>query len=607
MIPRKQQLAGACACLGLAAPAWAQHPLLLREEIVVTATRMPQRLGDALRSVTVITAEDLAASGQLTLAQVLQQLGGLETTSNGGQGTASAVFMRGANATHTLVLVDGVRQQSATSGQTAFEHIPLAQVERIEIVNGPGSSLYGSDAIGGVIQIFTRGHGSTPAIEARVAAGSYGTRSVDAALGSLDYSLAAGALRTDNFNATRPGISFGRFHPDRDGYRNRHFSARLGHRPGAHELGASLAHSDGESQFDNGPDADHRTRQKLSVLSAFSRNPVTAAWESLLRVGASRDDGTSSGDGAPARFRTDNTQATWQNTFTLGEVRLAAGAEHLRQEIDTPLEYAVRARSVASLFAGIDAALGPHALQASVRRDDNSQFGEPTTGTAAYGFRATPALRLRAAYGTAFHAPSFNDLYFPGFGNAALEPERSRSREAGLDLEDATQRFSATAFDNRVSGLITFVFDPATQLFGPQNLASARIRGVELSYAGRFGATHARAKLTLQDPQSLPTGAQLQRRAKRHGSVAVSHGRGAWRFGVEAVASGARFDSADEAPGTRLAGYGVVNLTAAWQASPEWSVDVRWNNVGDKDYELVQGFAVPGANVLATVRWTPRP
>ena len=603
-------LTGAAALAALASQAQ-QPPQFTTEELIVTGARVPQRLDQSLRAVTVITAEDLARAGQLTLAEVLQQLGGLEIAANGGPGNPSAVFMRGANAAHTLVLVDGIRMQSATNGTTAFENIPLAEIERIEIVAGPGSSLYGSDAIGGVIQVFTRGRRATPTSEVRAAAGTQGTYAASAstrgATGATDFTLTAGALRTRGFDVTRPDISFDRHDPDDDGYRNRHFSAKVAHAlAGGHQLGASLMHSDGDAEFDNGPGKDNHTRQKLTVVSGELRNPFTASWESLLRAGASRDDSTSFGDGAPARFRTDQRQATWQNTLSLGLARIVAGAEYVEQEIATTTAYAVRRRTIASLFAGVDAQHGAHALQASVRRDDNSQFGQPTTGTASYGLRLASHVRVRAGYGTAFHAPSFNDLYFPGFGNAALRPERSSNREAGVDVEGAGLRLSATYFDNRIRDLIAFSFNPVTQVFGPENLARARIRGTELSFAAALAGFDVRAKLTLQDPESEPGGAQLQRRARRHGSLDVARSFGAWRVGIEAAGSGERFDSANEAPASRLAGYGVVNVTAGYAISPEWRVDLRWNNVADRDYQLVQGFNPPGSNALATLRWTPR-
>jgi vitamin B12 transporter len=580
-------------------------------ETIVTATRLAQPVSDALRNVTIITAEEIERSGQLTLAQVLQQLGGLEIASSGGHGNAATVLMRGANAAHTLVLVDGIRLQSVTVGTTAFENIPLAQIERIEIVPGPVSSLYGSDAIGGVIQIFTKSARGVPRADVTVAAGTQATRlaraSASGSWGDTNATVSAGHFRTDNFNVTRPGISFGRFNPDRDPYRNSNFSGKLAHRFAAgHELGANAFFSDGEASFDNGLDADHRTEQELSSYSVYSRNRFAPAWESLLRVGASRDNSVSSGDAFQGSFRTDQVQATWQNTFTLGEgASLLAGVEHLEQEVDTSTPYDVTRRTITSAFAGFNGDYGDHGVQASVRRDDNSQFGAPTTGSIAYGYRITPRLRVRGSYGTAFHAPSFNDLYFPGFGNPVLEPERSRNREVGIDYQASGHRFAATYFDSRITDLIQFVFDPVTFEGRPENLARARIRGTELSYAGSVAATQVRAKLTLQDPEAQPSGLRLQRRARRHGSVAASRAFGGWRVGAEMVASGERFDSPTEAASSRLAGYAIFNVSIGRDITREWAMDLRWNNVGDKDYELIQGFNTQGSNAMLTVRWTP--
>lgn len=609
---RKPLAFGSC-CVALASAQWAaaqQVPVFPGSETVVTAGRVPQRLSDALRNVTVITAADIEQSGQLTLAQVLQQFGGLELVSNGGHGNAASVFIRGANSTHTLVLVDGIRLQSATLGTTAFESIPLAQIERIEIVPGPVSGLYGSDAIGGVIQIFTKSKRATPAVDVTASLGSYATRTVRGAasttFGSTDLTLSAGFFETDNFSATKPTASFGRFNPDDDGYRNTNFSGKLAHRfDPRNEAGASVFYSEGKAHFDNGPTTDNLTDQKLSVYSVYSQNQLAQAWQSLVRLGASRDDSASLGAPTVSKFKTDQSQATWQNTFTLAkDISLIAGAEYLKQEVDTTTAYVVTERTIKSAFAGLNADYGNHGVQASVRRDDNSQFGAPTTGSIAYGYRITPAMRVRAAYGTAFHAPSFNDLYFPGFGNPDVKPERSRNREIGFDYQAAQQRFVVTYFDNRITDLIVFSFNPETSVFRPENVSKARIRGTELSYTARFFETQLRAKLTLQDPETEPTGLQLQRRAKQHGSLMASRAFGAWRLGAEMVASGERFDSNNESPASRMPGYALFNLTVARNLTPEWSVDLRWNNVADKEYELIRGFNTPGSNVLLSLRWT---
>lgn len=608
MIRRTIALSLGAALLGFTSATVAQQALIFPGgETVVTATRVPQRLSDALRSVTVITAADIEESGQLTLAQVLQQFGGLEMAANGGPGTSSSVFIRGASSAHTLVLVDGIRQQSATTGTTAFENIPLAQIERIEIVPGPVSGLYGSDAIGGVIQIFTRGNRAGSSADVTASLGSYGTKAIkgaaSATVGSTDFTISAGYMETDSFSATKPTISFGRFNPDNDGYRNSNFNAKLAHRFDArNEAGASVLYSKGEAHFDNGPTTNDLTKQELSVYSAYSQNQLTDSWISLVRLGASRDDSSSLGAPSVSTFKTDNSQATWQNTFKLASGSFVAGLEYLEQKIATTTAYDVTKRTIQSVFAGYNGDFGDHAVQASVRRDDNSQFGGPTTGSFAYGYRVIHEMRLRAAYGSAFHAPSFNDLYFPGFGNPDLRPERSRNREIGFDYQASGSRLAATYFDNRVSNLITFLFDPVTSSFGPQNVAKARIRGTELSYDGQFRETRLRAKLTLQEPKT-DAGFQLQRRAKRHGSVLASRAFGQWKVGAEVVASGERFDSSRESPASHLPGYALFNLTVSRSITPEWSVDLRWNNIRDRKYEVVQGYNTPGSNVLMNIRW----
>ena len=379
----------------------------------------------------------------------------------------------------------------------------------------------------------------------------------------------------------------------------------LHHFDGANELGAAAFYSRGSAHFDDGLANDSRTDQSLTTYSVHSRNQLTSAWESLLRVGSSRDDSTSYA-AFPGAFRTDEHQALWKNTYRFDGTALVAGAEYLGQEVAASSDFTTTKRTIRSVFAGVTGDYGDHGIQANVRRDDNSQFGAPTSGSVAYGYRFAPGARVRLAYGKAFHAPTFNDLYYPGFSNPALMPEQSRNREAGFDYEAGTQRFAATWFDNRISDLIVFVFDPVTFEGAPVNLARARIRGLELSYRGRWLGTWVHAQFTAQDPKSEPDGFMLPRRAKRHGSVTATRDAGPWRFGVELFANGERFDSSDASPGSLMHGYALVNLTVERRLGTDWSVGVRWNNVGDTKYELAQGFNTPGSNALLTVKWNPQ-
>lgn len=583
-----------------------EAPVVVAPEVVVTATRLPLQQSQSVRPVTVITAGEIAQSGQQTVTEILQSLGGVEISNNGGAGQVSSVFIRGANSSHTLVLVDGIRINSATTGTTAFENIPVNQIERIEIVPGPLSGLYGSDAIGGAIQIFTKSGKYSPGKNITAGVGSYNTRTVSGGISSAvndtEFSLNFGYLDTDGFDATKATIPFGQHNPDKDGYRNTSFSGKIVHRFGDnHEVGFTLFQSEGTARFDNGPATDDVNRQTLTAYSLYSRNRITRDWQSLLRVGEGQDNLTVTG-AFPGSFRTRQPQFTWQNDIKLGPGTVVAGIEYLAQDIRSSTAYTQTSRTIKSIFGGYSGEYGNHGWQANFRQDSNSQFGDHTTGTLGYAYRLASGFRLRASAGTAFKAPTFNDLYYPGFSNPNLQPERSRNREAGLDYQTGNHRLSATYFDNRITDLI--VFDTAT--FMPQNLSHARIKGVELGYRGNWSGYQANAHLTFQNPVNETTDRLLQRRAREHGSLSITRVTGPWKMGTEIVVSGARFDSNTENPATRMHGYGLVNLIASYTLNREWLIRARWNNVANRDYELAQNFNTPGSNLFVALQYQPK-
>lgn len=595
-------------CLALAA----DLPVTMGEPVVVTATRIPQRISETSQQTIVISREDIEAGGHLSLVELLQARGGVEITNSGGLGQPSAVSMRGAEPRHTMVLIDGLRIGSATAGGTAFENLPLNQIERIEIVPGPLSSVYGSDAIGGVIQIFTRsGTGSS----ARVGVGSYGTREASASLGrrvnDTEFTISAGTLESASFDATKPTLPFAQHNPDSDRYRNHNISGRLTHdlAPGQ-TIGFTAYQSEGAAHFDAGPATDDVNRQTLQAFSVFSRNQITPYWTSLLRIGTTRDDSDTVG-AFPGYFRTDQNQATWQNDFRLPAGTLMGGLEYLDQRVASSTLFTQTSRTIGSVFAGYGGNFGNHGLQLNARHDDNSQFGGRSTGSIAYSYRITDPLRIRVGAGTAFKAPTFNDLYFPDlppffFSNPNLQPERSRSREIGADYRTSEHQLGVTVFRNDISDLITVFTDPVTFVSTTENLASARIDGTEIFWRGLAWGWQTRAQVTVQDPRDETTGFQLRRRAKQYGSVGAERRFGRWRVGADIIASGARFDSTNEAPTTRMHGYGLLNLSAGYALARDWSINARWNNVFDRDYELVQFFNTPGSNFFMWVAWQPR-
>jgi vitamin B12 transporter len=603
--PKRFFLLALICCSGAGVPGHAQQqPVSVVEEVVVTASRVAQPQSQSVRPTTVITAEDIGASGQQTLVELLQSLGGVEITSNGGAGQTTAVFIRGANSNQTLVLVDGMRVNSATAGTTAFENIPVNQIERVEIVAGPSSGLYGSEAIGGVIQIFTKSGKYSPGANIAAGAGKYNTRTMSGgfrhSVKDTDFSLNVGTIESDGFNATKSTIG-SQYNPDRDGYRNTNISGKVAQHLGDnHEVGMTLFQSEGNTHFDNGLKTDDVNHQTLSTYSVYSRNHFTKDWQSLVRLGQGQDNSAISGS-FPSSTRTTQQQATWQNDVKLGPGTILLGGDYLAQNVKASTVYTQTYRTVKSVFGGYLGQYGNHGWQANARQDNNSQFGNYTTGNLAYAYSVTAAFKLRAGTGTGFKAPTFNDLYFPGFSNPNLQPERSRSQEAGADYQIGGHRFRATFFTSDITNLIV-----SDKNFIPQNVNKARIKGTELDYLGHWGDYTGRAQVTLQDPVDEVTGFLLRRRAREHATFSLSRSMGAWRAGAELVATGVRFDSINESPASRLHGYGLVNLTGSYAVNKEWSIRARWNNIANRDYALVQNYNTPGSNVFVSVNYQPK-
>jgi vitamin B12 transporter len=492
---------------------------------------------------------------------------------------------------------------SATTGSTALENIPLNQIERIEVVPGQLSSLYGSDAIGGVVQIFTKSGKYSSGANVTAGLGSYGTYATSAGInrtvGATEFSVNLGYFDTAGFDAIKPSSAF--HNPDKDGYKNSNFSGKITqHLDPDNEVGLTAFYSDGLTHFDATPTTDDINHQTLSAYSLYSRNRI-GVWESVLRLGQSTD-GISTSGAFPGFVRTRQPQITWQNNFKVNSGTAIAGLEYLEQHVAGDPPFTPDFRRIGSAFAGYLGEFGMHAWQINLRQDDNSQFGSHTTGLLGYAIRANSNLRFRVGAGTAFRAPTFNDLYSPFGGNPDLQPERAVNLELGVNYQSANTRFSATYFNNRITDLI--VLDPTT--FIPQNVGQASVDGIELGYEAIFGGFRVSANLTLQDPVDEATGLLLQRRAKEFGSLTVSKTYGPLTIGTQAVASSARFDKPGEAEGSRMHGYGLVNLTAVYALGREWSIRARWNNVFDREYELAQNFNTPGSNVFVALQYQPK-
>ncbi len=586
------------------------HAQAQLKDIVVTATRSESRADALLSDVTIITRQDIERSTGRTVAELLARVGGLQMSATGGLGKSSSVFIRGTESRHVLLLVDGVRYGSATVGQANFDNFPVEMIERIEVLKGPASALYGSDAVGGVVQIFTRKGPSGPSSYlnpyASATLGSVGRREFSAGLtggaGNVGYSLGLQNLREKGFSATNPKVAFNSFNPDADGFAQSSVNASVDWKfaPGW-KADARVFRANGSTQFDNGPGAfDAKTDAVTQLVGLGVEGQFGSHWKSRLALGKSEDLSTSATSAVPSVFNTAQTQWTWLNDVGTPLGKLVAGFEQVGQKVSGTTRYAVDTRTTNSWLAGLNGAAGAHSWQVNLRRDQDSQFGGATTGLASYGFKFTPSWRAHGAVGTSFKAPTFNQLYFvsPFFnGNPSTQPEYGRSSELGLAYADTAQEVKLTHFSNRIKGFIN-----ATTVV--TNVPYARIQGWTLAYEGQRDAWTFRAALDLLDARNELTQRKLPRRADRQLTAGVDYAVGAWKFGTTLLAASDRFDNA--ANTQPLAGYATVDIHADYTLAKDWSVQARMNNVADKSYETAAGYNQAGRSAYVSLRYQPR-
>lgn len=598
------RLAALPLALAAAFPALAQSPsdTALRET-VVTATRSATRADELVSEVVVINRQDIENSTARTLAELLVRSAGLQMSANGGDGKASSVYIRGTEARHTILLIDGVRYGSATLGTPVWETVPLEAIDRIEVLKGPASALYGSDGVGGVVQIFTRKGRAGFHPYASATLGSERYRAWSAGFGggegALSYSLGVQQKREQGFSATNPKVQFGNYNPDVDPFNQDSLNASLGLEINKDwSVNANLLYTDGVTHLDDGPGRDARTTIRSSVAGLGLKGRVLPNWRTEFSVGQGVD--TSDAIVAaflPSNFKTTQDQWTWQNNIDTPVGVVLAGLDHRVQKVSGSTAYTVTQRTIRGLFVGLNGSAGNHSWQVNARRDDNSQFGGTSTGFAGYGYRISPAWRAHASYGTSFVAPSFNQLYYPGFGNAALQPETGKNLDLGVTWSAAGHEVKLIRFDNKIRGYMT-----NTTL--PVNIPRTRIDGWTLGYEGRVGKLALRASYDALDPRNETSGLQLPRRAKSQTTLGADYALGAWRFGGSVLNVGQRFD--DVANKLVLASYTTVDLYADYAVAKDWSLQARINNLTDKQYETAYGYNQPGRGVFVTLRWQPK-
>lgn len=569
-------------------------------EVVVTATRNASPVSALISDVQVISRSDIEASGGRSLSDLIARYAGVRSASNGGLGKNSSLYLRGTESRHTLLLVDGVRYGSSTSGTPNFDTIPLEMIDHIEVLKGPASALYGSDAVGGVVQIFTRkgSQGVHPYASLTVGEFNHSDMSAGFTGGTTDLSYAVGAqtMGESGFSSTNRRLSS--YNPDVDGFKQNAAHASVGWTfTEGWKLSASALQSDGISQYDNGAGGfDVRNEFSTGVYSLAVEGRLTSLWKSTLTVGNSIDKLLNFTSSTPTRFKTTQDQLTWQNDITTPAGTLVLGLDTLRETVDSTTVYTVGQRTTDSQFISLSGSVGAHSWQASARHDQNSQFGDANTGLVGYGYAITADWRARASYGTTFKAPTFNSLYYPGFGNTTTQPETGRNTELGISWGPGAQLFGLTYYNNRIQGYITSL--PVVT-----NVPFVRIEGWTLTHEGSWDDFSFHTSLDAMQARNELTGLKLQRRPETQLSTSVDYNNGFWSYGATLLAVSDFYD--DAANKQPLGGYTTLDLHVGYAVDRDWHLEGRVVNAGDKFYQTAYGYNQSGRAAYITLRYAP--
>ncbi len=607
-------------CIGLGSffsqPVLAQQNAL--EPIVITASKFSQPAGKVLADVTVINAQQIESSAALTLAQLLAQLGGAEIAETGGVAKSTGLFLRGTKTAQTIILIDGRRIENASSGGGALEFISLSSIDRIEIVRGPVSSLYGSGGIGGVIQIFTKNQIQISNV--RTELGTQGHRLISAGTGfkqgDVNFSVNVSHQQTNGFDATLPTSPDAQSDKDGSKQNGANLSASWQIVRG-HVLDWSASANQGNTLYDSAFSKPNDTSLKFSHWNtgATYRAQLNDAWKSEFKWSRS----LISNEYAAFTFAPHaSTQVlAWENSLDLKQVlqglKLLAGIEKQDQTVKGPgVEYSENNRQTRSVFAGFVLDREAHQFRLHARSDRLSttntalNYAGQTSYSVAYGYQLTPQWLVSASTGTAFRAPTFDDLFSPYGGNLTLKPERSRSSEVLVKGQFTNASVSAALFNQTVRDAIEL--DPN---FVPQNLDRSQNKGLALQASLAQGALSIQANLTFQNPRGLMfasaadgsvqnTERARARRARQHGAVTVAHDGGAWRNCIAVAFQGARTD-ADQV--TRLPAYSILNVSSQYKFNKALSVDVRLHNLLDKQYQTAAGYRSAARTILVGLQW----
>ena len=607
---------------------------LKTSDVFVTATRTPIAKNNVIADTTTISEAEIERAGLSSLTELLQRQPSIEINNNGGQGKVSTFGIRGTSSTHSIVLIDGIRINAATSGFTALENIPLSQIEKIEILRGPASSLYGPDAIGGVIQIFTKKglEGFKPYIG--IGYGRYNTSSLQTGLRGGDsktsYAINFSGTKTDGFSAFVPNSlsSANSLNLDKDGYKNYGLTTSLNHKINEnYEVNFQYLLTRAKNKYDNAaanlsPGIDFRNTAKNEAYALSLNAQINSSWKSSIKISRGIDEYLDKQlydwnfytfIAQNNLYKTTQDQLTWQNNIQLSKGSLTFLYDRLEQKIKTTEYYQKNKRVNNGFMVGYSLTENKHNFQTNIRKDFNSNYDDSLTGNLGYAYMINQNWTFATSAGTAFVSPTFNFAYATAdpdaLGNADLKPEKSKNIEASIRYKDETRTLSFTAFDNEIRDFIIYTYGMTPQ--STMNLNKAKIQGLSLSGSQFIGHFQISGSVTNQSPKNEDTEKYLPYRSNLLGNINLNYFIGNWNFGVENTGSGIRYD--DKANTRKINGYILTNFVADYKFSDQLKINLRLNNALDKDYTInIEGnpntpygfkYQTPGRSLFANLHY----
>lgn len=602
-------------------------------EMVITSGRIAEPLSQATAAATVFTRADIDRLQPGSITELLTRVPGVQLVQNGGRGSNTSLFIRGTSNTQSLILVDGQRIGSASDGGASLQYLSLDQIERIEVVRGSRSALYGSDAIGGVVQIFTRrgDSGLQPRLAMSAGSNQHFVRSLGLSGGDAQTRFSLNGSLDETAGSDRTGPSYAS-DSDHDAYRNKALSFNLSHQLNEQlEVGASLLDQRGRNEYDNPfgrydestflsyPQQPY-TDFTLSSASTFADAQLSDVWNSRLEMGhsESRQKTLDKLSDEVSVFNTYRDSASWLNTLQMSERHtLLLGADWYEDELHSNSAYSQQTRWNQGAFVQHRFQGDGFATELGLRHDKNEQFGSENTWNTALTVPLGAATALIASYSEGFRAPTFNELYWPDAdpwfkGNPDLTPERSKNYELQLRGEQWDTRWSVAAYRNEVRDLISNQpISPGSWIYRPVNLNKARLQGIELSLERDIFGWQASAGANWLDARDRETGHTLQRRAKRTVNLDIDRTFGTLSVGANWQAVSSSYD--DTANTQKLAGYGLLGVRSSWQATGELKLEFKVDNLLDKDYSRAlysherqdYGYREEGRAATIGFVWTP--